>query len=313
MLDKPLIPRHQRRMSESNRPLAAAFWMIGSVTAFSAMAVAGREVSSVHDTFEIMAWRSLIGFLIVTSIAAATRRLHEIKTSRLHRHLLRNTAHFTGQNLWFWALTMIPLGQVFALEFTAPIWVILLAPIFLGEKLTRAKLFAAALGFTGTLIVARPDFSAFDPGIAAAALAALCFAATNIATKSLTRHESIVSIMFWLTGMQLVMGLVMAGYDGAVTLPTAHSLPWLVLIGLCGLTAHFCLTTALSLAPASVAIPVDFIRLPVAFALGWFLYGEGLDLALIIGAALILTGITVNLRASNAAVKRALMQQPNQP
>ncbi|MGB3280696.1 MAG: DMT family transporter [Pseudorhodobacter sp.] len=297
-------------MSESNRPLAAAFWMIGSITAFSAMAVAGREVSGTHDTFEIMTWRSLIGFVIVVSVAFARRRLSEVKTTRLRRHLLRNLAHFTGQNLWFFALTMIPLGQVFALEFTAPIWVILLAPIFLGETLTRAKLLAAALGFAGTLIVAQPDFAAFDSGVAAAALAALCFAATNIATKSLTRHETIVSIMFWLTGMQLVMGLIMAGYDGDVALPTAQSLPWLVLIGLCGLTAHYCLTTALSLAPASVAIPVDFIRLPVAITLGWYLYSEALDAAIIIGSALILTGITVNLTSNSAAKKRASAQQP---
>ena len=190
---------------------------------------------------------------------------------------------------------------------------ILLAPLFLGEKLTRVKLIAAALGFIGTLIVARPDFSAFDSGVAAAALAAVCFAATNIATKSLTRHETIVSIMFWLTSMQLVMGLIMAGHDGIVTWPTAQSLPWLVLIGLCGLTAHFCLTTALSLAPASIAIPVDFIRLPVAFTLGWVLYGETLDPAVILGASLILAAITLNLRASNAAAKRAMRQQSIPP
>lgn len=300
-------------MTETNRPLAAALWMIGSITAFSAMAVAGREVSGAHDTFEIMTWRSLIGFAVVVLVTTATRRWREVKTNRIHRHLLRNTMHFTGQNLWFWALSMIPLGQVFALEFTSPIWLILLAPLFLGETLTRPKLIAAAFGFVGTLVVARPDFSNFDPGIAAAALAAVCFAATNIATKSLTRHESIISIMFWLTGMQLVMGLVMAGYDGTVALPTAQTLPWLVLIGLCGLTAHFCLTTALSLAPASVVVPVDFLRLPVAFSLGWFLYDEPLQPALIIGALLVLTGITINLRSSNASAKRALMQQAGTP
>lgn len=292
-------------MQDTNRPLAAAFWMIGSIIAFSAMAVAGREVSATHDTFEIMTWRSLIGFVIVLSVILGTRRASEVKTDRLHRHLLRNLMHFSGQNLWFFALTMIPLGQVFALEFTSPIWLILLAPIFLGEKLTRPKLIAAAFGFAGSLIVARPDFAAFDIGIAAAALAALCFALTNITTKALTRYESIVSIMFWLTAMQLVMGLAMAGYDGDIALPTAQTLPWLVLIGLCGLTAHFCLTTALSLAPASVVVPIDFVRLPVAFTLGWYLYDEALDPTLIFGAALILLGITVNLRSSSATAKRA--------
>ncbi|RUS60500.1 DMT family transporter [Pseudorhodobacter sp. E13] len=296
-------------MTETNRPLAAAVWMIGSITAFSLMAIAGRAVSSVHDTFEIMTWRSLVGFTIVAAVTLGTRRLHLIRTNRLHRHLLRNIAHFSGQNLWFWALTMIPFGQVFALEFTSPIWVILLAPVFLGEKLTRPKLIAAGFGLLGTLLVAQPDFAAFDPGIAAAALAAVCFAATNIATKSLTRHESILSIMFWLTAMQLVMGLVMAGHDGDLALPTAQTLPWLVLIGLCGLTAHFCLTTALSLAPASVVVPVDFLRLPLAFAIGWVLYGEGVNLWLLLGAGFILAGITINLTASNAASKRAARQQ----
>jgi drug/metabolite transporter (DMT)-like permease len=283
--------------------------MIGSIFAFVAMAVAGREVSSTHDTFEIMTFRSMIGFAIVCIVALALKRQGEIQTTRLPRHIFRNALHFTGQNLWFYALAVIPLGQVFALEFTAPIWVILLAPIFLGEGLTRTKLIAAALGLSGTLIVARPDFSNFDPGIAAAALAALCFAGTNIATKTLTRRESIISIMFWLTGMQLVMGVVMAGYDGHITLPTAQTLPYLVLIGLAGLTAHFCLTTALSLAPASVIIPIDFLRLPLAFSVGWLIYDEKLDLAVVLGAVLILAGIILNLRANAAATKSAALQQ----
>lgn len=297
-------------MNDQSRPLAAALWMIGSITAFSAMAVAGRELSGIHDTFEIMTWRSLIGFLIVGGFALLSGRLNQVRTNRLPQHLLRNLAHFTGQNLWFWALTMIPLGQVFALEFTSPIWVILLAPVFLGERLTPPKLLAAALGLAGTFFVARPDFAAFDPGIAAAALAAVCFAVTNIATKSLTRHEATLSIMFWLTAMQLVMGLIMAGHDGQITLPTVTSLPWLVLIGLCGLTAHFCLTTALSLAPASVVVPVDFIRLPVAFSLGWILYGEMVEPPVLIGAALILLGITVNLRAAKRATRQQASGQP---
>jgi drug/metabolite transporter (DMT)-like permease len=288
-------------MTQTHRPLRAAVWMIGSVVAFLLMAIAGRQVSGIHDTFEIMTWRSLIGFMIISLVIFATRNQGQIKTDRLGRHLLRNTAHFAGQNLWFWALTMIPLAQVFALEFTAPLWVILLAPLFLGETLTRTKLFAAFLGFSGTLIVAQPGFGHIDPGVLAAAAAAICFAVTAIFTKTLTRHESILSIMFWLTSMQLVMGAAMALQDGAMQWPTTQSVPWLVVIGLCGLTAHFCLTTALSLAPASTVIPVDFIRLPVAALLGWLLYGEVLGLEVYLGASLILGGIWLNLRGTMSA------------
>lgn len=281
----------------THRPIAAAVWMTGSIFSFTAMAIAARSVSDVHDTFEIMMWRSIVGFCLVLAVAGLLGRLIEIRRERLGQHLLRNVVHFTGQNLWFWALTMIPLAQVFALEFTSPIWVILLSPLVLGEKLTRARLFAAGMGFIGILLVARPDFAALDPGVLAAAASALCFAATSLLTKKLTRGESIVSILFWLTLMQGVFGLVTAGLDGVIHLPTWQTLPWLILIGFCGVLAHLCLTTALSLAPASYVVPIDFARLPVIAAVGMLFYAEPLDPYVLLGAAIIFFGNWANIRA----------------
>ena len=288
------------------RPMAAALWMMGSIAAFTAMAIAGRAVKDVHDTFEIMTWRSLIGFVLVLGVAVARGRLAEVRTDRLRSHLLRNVVHFTGQNLWFHALAMIPLAQVFALEFTSPLWVIGLAALFLGERITRAKVIAGGLGFVGILAVARPDFANLDPGVAAALLSAVCFAATSVLTKALTRNESIVSILFWLTCMQLCMGLVAAGWDGDLALPTAQTLPWLALIGVCGLCAHFCLTSALALAPAGIVAPMDFARLPVIFVIGRVWYDEPVAPGVLLGAGLIVAGILINLRAGNrAAVQQA--------
>lgn len=287
----------------THRPLAAALWMTGSIASFSAMAVAGRAVSHLHDTFEIMTWRSAIGLCIVLLLASATGRLPEISRARLGRHLMRNLFHFTGQNLWFWALTMIPLAQVFALEFTSPIWVILLSPFFLGERITPTRAAAAAMGFAGIVIVARPDFAALSPGVLAAGASAICFAATIILTKTLTRGESIVSILFWLTSMQLCFGLIAAGHDGVMAWPDAATLPWLVLIGTAGVLAHFCLTTALSLASASVVVPIDFARLPVIAVIGMLLYGESLDIWVIFGGCVIFAANWINIRADNRARK----------
>ena len=149
----------------------------------------------------------------------------------------------------------------------------------------------------GILIVARPDFAALNPGVLAAAGSAVCFAATTLMTKKLTRGESIVSILFWLTLMQGVFGAVVAGHDGTIHLPTAQTLPWLALIGFCGLLAHTCLTTALSLAPASYVVPIDFIRLPVIAVVGVALYQEPLDPLVILGAVVIFAGNWVNIRA----------------
>jgi drug/metabolite transporter (DMT)-like permease len=283
-------------MTAPNRPLAAALWMTGAIASFTVMAVATRQIHGAHDTFEILAYRSVVGFVLVVTGAALLGQLGRIRAQRLGGHALRNICHFTGQSLWFWAITMIPLAQVFALEFTSPIWVILLSPLVLGERLTRQKGLACALGFAGVWIVAQPDFAAPDLGVLAAIGAALFFAATTLMTKALTKGEAIVGILFWLTLMQAGLGFAAVLADGDIALPTPATLPWLGLIGIAGVGAHLCLTTALSLAPASSVVPVDFARLPVIAAIGTLFYAEPIEITLFLGAGLIFLGIGVNLR-----------------
>ena len=270
--------------------------MIGSILSFTAMAIAAREINGAHDSFEIMAARSLIGLVLVLTIGGFAGQLGRITTNRFAGHVWRNLVHFTGQNLWLFALTLIPLAQVFALEFTSPIWVILLSPLVLGERLTRQKLISAALGFAGILLVARPDLSHINPGVLAAAGSAVAFAATSLLTKRLTRGEAIIGILFWLTLLQSIFGLIVAGYDGDVAWPTAQTWPWLLVIGVCGLLAHYSLTSALSLAPASYVIPLDFVRLPMIAVVGAWAYAEPLDPYVLVGGAVIFAGIWLNIR-----------------
>ena len=280
----------------------AVLWMLGSIAAFCLMGVGGRELTAELDTFEIMSFRSLIGLAVVVAVALATGRAGAIRARRMPLHLTRNAAHFAGQNLWFFALSAIPLAQVFAIEFTSPLWVALTAPLVLGERLTTGRVVAALAGFVGILAVARPfGGGALDPGQGAAALAAVCFAATTLATKRLTRTESLTSIMFWLTAMQAAMGLVTALADGSMAFPSRALAPWMVIVALAGLGAHLCLTTALSLAPASVIAPVDFLRLPVITVVGIALYEEALDPWVVLGAAVIVGANWLNLRWESRA------------
>lgn len=283
-------------MPDIHRPLAAALWMTGSIASFTAMAIAGREVSDQHDTFEIMAVRSAIGLILVLGVGAMTGQLGRISRARLGGHVVRNLVHFTGQNLWFLALGLLPLAQVIALEFTSPLWVVLLAPLILGERLTLPRLVASGIGFVGILIVARPDMGNIGVGVLAAAGAALFFALTTLLTKLLTRGEALITILFWLTLMQLILGIATALFDGQVRMPTAQTLPWLVLIGVAGVLAHLCLTMALSLAPASFVAPVDFVRLPLIAGVGALFYGEALSLPVFLGGAIIVGAIWLNLR-----------------
>jgi drug/metabolite transporter (DMT)-like permease len=275
--------------------LKAALWMTGAIASFSFMAVAGRELAGDYDTFEIMLYRSVVGLIVVVSLTTINRRWHEFHTRNIGQQFLRNLFHFTGQNLWFYAVAVVPLAQVFALEFTSPLWVIVLAPLILGERMTRMRAFSAVLGFIGILIVTRPNPQTFEIGLLAAAAAAVFFALTILLTKRLTRDNSITAILFYLTATQLVFGLITAGYDGDIALPTAQSFPFLFLVGCAGLLAHFCLTTALSIAPATVVVPIDFARLPVIAVVGMILYGEPLEIWVLVGALVIFGANYLNI------------------
>lgn len=277
----------------------AALWMTGAIASFSSMAVAGRELSVTHDTFEIMFYRSLVGICVVALFLTLSRKWSQVSTHRLGLHGIRNLIHFTGQNLWFYAVSVIPLAQVFALEFTQPIWVILLSPLLLGERLTSVRALSALIGFTGILIVARPGAVPLNAGVLAAALSAVFFALTTISTKKLTQFASIGCIMFWLTVMQAVLGLIASGIDGQIALPTLNTAPFLILVGLAGLLAHYCIANALAIAPATVVVPFDFARLPTIAVVGMILYQEPLDHWTLLGAAVIFSGIFLNVHAEN--------------
>ena len=270
-----------------SQTLKAVLWMSGAIVSFTTMAVAGREVSLDLDTFEIMLYRSVIGALILVIVLSATGRMGQVNTRNFGLHVVRNISHFAGQNCWFFAVATIPLAQVFALEFTSPLWVILLSPLVLGERITPTRAIAAGIGFVGILVVARPTPETLSPGLVAALLAGIGFAGSAVFTRRLTRTASTACILFWLTVMQAVFGLVCAGIDGDIALPAASTWPWVALIAVAGLVAHFCLTTALRLAPAPVVMPIDFARLPLVAVVGMLVYAEALDPFVFLGAAII--------------------------
>ncbi|MEO1459108.1 MAG: DMT family transporter [Pseudomonadota bacterium] len=280
--------------------LWAVAWMASAILFFGAMAIAGRELSAELDTFEIMAYRSAIGLPFIVAAVWYHGDWRTLATDQPREHVVRNVIHFAGQNFWFYGVAVLPLAQLVALEFTSPIWVILLAPLLLGERLTRPGIIAAALGFLGMLVVARPGFSPIEAGHGAALAAALGFALTNIMTKRLSRRDGTLCILFWMTLSQLLMGLLCAA-PGGITLVSWALVPWTLFVGICGLMAHLSLTRALTLAPAIIVAPMEFMRLPAIAVAGMLLYGEPLEVAVFVGGALILAGNIVNIRARSAA------------
>jgi len=282
-------------MTPEVRPLLAAAWMLGALIAFSAMAVAGRAIVPELDSFELMMYRSFIGLGIIVLIGLVYGKFGEVRLDNFKLHGLRNLGHFTGQNLWFTALPLIPLAQLFALEFTSPIWVVIFAVLFAGEKVTRIRVLAVALGFVGALLVARPGLQGDSFGLILAAASAIGFAVSIVTTRVLTRTETIYGILFWLTAMQAIFGMITTGWDGDVAWPSLAVWPWVVLVGIAGLVAHTCLTNALAVAPATIVTPMDFMRLPAIALIGALFYSEAINIWVLAGALVIFAGNYLNI------------------
>lgn len=279
--------------------IKGSLWMIGGVFCLTSMAIAGKEISLQIDTFEILFFRSVIGVCIILFFLVKKNLLHEINLKEIRTHLKRNLAHFIGQNLWLYALASITLADVTSLEFTMPIWIVFFSYLMLNEKLDKYKIISVCIGFVGVLITVRPDIETLNLGLIAAAISAIVFALTNIYTRKLTRTESTLTILFFLTSMQLVFGLITSLLDGQLDIPTNENIIWIVTIGFAGLGAHYCITTALSLAPPTVVAPIDLLRLPIVVLIGVFFYSEQGDIFIYFGASLIIFANWLNLKKAN--------------
>jgi|TARA_B110000003_G_scaffold54232_1_gene54101 drug/metabolite transporter (DMT)-like permease len=279
--------------------IKGSLWMVGGVFCLTSMAVAGKEISLQIDTFEILFYRSVIGVSIILFFLVKKNQLHEINLKEISTHLKRNVAHFTGQNLWLYALASITLAEVTSLEFTMPIWIVLFSYLMLNEQMDKFKIISVCIGFIGVLITVRPDIESINLGLIAAAISAIVFALTNIYTRRLTRTESTLTILFFLTAMQLIFGLITSLLDGRLDIPTTENIVWIVVIGFAGLGAHYCITTALSLAPPTVVAPIDLLRLPIVVLIGVMFYSEQGDMFIYLGAALIIFANFINLKKAN--------------
>ncbi|PSF04583.1 EamA family transporter [Marinobacter fuscus] len=274
--------------------VVAALWMVGSLFSFSAMAVAVRELSEDIGTFQLLTIRSAIGLLVISALLTRYG-WKKIRSDNLKLHLARNLVHFGGQFGWFFAIGFIPLAAVFAIEFTVPLWTMMFAALLLGERISTSRRLAVLLGVIGILVIVRPGWSALHPASLVMLLGAIAYALSHTLTKKLTGVDSPLCILFYMMLVQLPLGLVPALFDW--TTPQPEHWPWLAIIGMTGLTAHYCMVRALLLADATVVVPLDFLRLPFIALVGYLLYGEQLDGFLVAGAALILVGNGMNILA----------------
>ena len=275
--------------------LKVAFWMVGTFVSLMSIAVAGRELAAEITIFQLLFWRGAVGLGILLVLFQFTG-WHRVRTRKFATHGARSVVHLGAQYAWFYAIAFIPFAEVFALEFTTPIWTLILAALILGEKITPVRVTAVLLGFAGVLIILRPGISPVGMPQIAALLSALGFAfSTYVLTRRLMRTDAPLTMLFWMVAVQTPIALV-AGLDAWIW-PSSWNWGWIGIVGVCSLTAHYCMARALSLVDANVVVPMDFVRLPLAMIVGWLAYAELIDLWVVVGAVVIFAGNYLNVRA----------------
>ncbi len=277
--------------------------MFLSTFAFAAMVVLVREASTAFNAFEILFWRAAFGLVIMMPWLARVR-LGRLKTTRGRIHLIRNVVHFIGIVTWFHVVGRINLSVGIALQFTVPLFTIAMAALLLKERVDAARWTATAIGFSGVLIIVRPDTGALDALAILTLVSAAFYAGSNIATKAIGRADSSEVVVFYMHLMHLPMALIGALGVG-MTVPGWDDLPVLAGVAVSATLAHYLLAQALREADASVVMPIDFLRLPWVAALAFVLYGEmPLAGAWIGGGVIFATAYYILRRESRAARAR---------
>ncbi len=294
-----------------SRALLVFLWMAGSLLSFMVVALSVRGLQGALTVFEMLALRNIGGLVILAGMALAARAPEQtVRPTNFKVHALRNAAHFIGQALWVYGVMVLPLATVFAIEFTTPAWVALFAVIFLGEQMNRWRGLAIALGFAGVIIILRPAWKASGPRRWRWWRRPVFFGVQITTTKFLTGANSTWTIMFWMNLMQLPMNLVANMAIGQSPLFVGKLAdPALILpalgIAISGFTAHYCLTNAFRHGDATLVIPIDFLRVPLIALVGWLFYAETPELAVWLGAAVVIAGVAVNLIAEARAKRGA--------
>jgi drug/metabolite transporter (DMT)-like permease len=271
--------------------------MLGAVGCFAAMAIAVRELQRHMGSFEIVFLRSVV-MLTIAAAMVPRAGFAALRTRRIGEHLSRNLVHLVGQTLWVYSIGALTLATVFAIEFTMPVWTALLAWVFLKERLSFPRLVMLGAGIAGVLLILRPGSGSFHPAALAMVLGSLCYASSFIFTKRLSSTDTALAVLFWMAVIQTPVSLALAiPYWVA---PVAADVPWILGVGAGAFTAHYCMTRSMMLVDATVAVPIDFIRLPLIALIGTAFYGEPLDPMVFVGAALIFAGTYYSLSRERA-------------
>ncbi len=257
--------------------------------------------------------RSLIAVVVVAVLAHQTFGLQLLKTDNWQRHALRSLAGTISMFCLFAALTMIPMAEVSAINYSAPMFTTLLAMVFLGEKIHAFRWTALGLGLGGVAIIMGPhlDFgSDHAVGLLVALGASLFSALAMVFLRSMSGGEHAITITFYFMLTSMVCGLLTLPWGWVM--PTAEQAIVLFLLGLFGVGGQLLMTYSYRYAEASTIAPLDYTSLIIFAAVGYWLFGELPNASMWWGAPLVIaSGLIIFWREYRLQKTTAAAQPPS--
>ncbi|WP_299879786.1 DMT family transporter [uncultured Sulfitobacter sp.] len=273
----------------SDRPVTGILWMLTTGVCFIAVTALVKYMGPRLPAPEAAFLRYAMGLVL---LFPAWNALRDARLTGRQWSLFaaRGFFHALGVILWFFAMTRIPIAEVTAMNYMAPIYVTVGAAIFLGEKLALRRIVAVCMGLAGAVVILRPGFREVSPGHLAMLIAAVVFAGSYLLAKIMA-DEARPAVVVSMLSIFVTIGL--APFALAVwIMPQPQELLILAAVAFFATAGHYTMTLAFAAAPVTVTQPVTFLQLVWATALGALVFAEPVDIWVIIGGFLILSSVT---------------------
>ena len=276
-------------MNAPARPLEGILWMVLTGLCFVAVTGVVKHAGQSLPAAQAAFLRYLLGlvFLIPVLRAVLAMRLDRREWTLFAG---RGAVHTAGVVLWFYAMTQIPIAEVTAMNYLAPVYVTLGAAVFLNERLAAHRLWAVAAAMAGALLILRPGFREISPGHLAMLGTALCFGGSYLFAKRLAnRHDA--GLVVAMLSITVTIGLAVPAWSVWVP-PSGADLGWMFLVAVFATGGHYSMSRAFAVAPVGVTQPVTFLQLVWAVLLGWAVFAEPPDGWVILGGSVILGAVS---------------------
>ena len=286
------------------KPFVGIAFLLAAPTIFPLQDVIIKFLSEAYAVHQVVFIRSLFALPLVVIIARFEGQLWPLKIGHWGLQITRAVAAFVSYTCYYLALASIGLAEVVAIAFSTPIFVTLLAILFLNERVGVFRVLAIFIGLAGVLVIVQPGMGVFQPAAVFALLAAVFYAISIMATRKLGRRTNgttmtVITVVTYIIGGGLI-GVAFALAPMASPHPSLDFLfrdwvwpapeDWILLmiIGCTAAAGVFCLAQAYRLAEASVVTPFEYTAMPWAVLWGWVFFSELPDAATWLGLTLII-------------------------